>query len=139
MCRYRDSETGLPDESYDLWEERRGIFSFTVGAVFGGLTAASLFCTIFGDEEEADRCKKAAAEIRDAASKHLWRPGVNRFCRSLSHDDRGRLNADETLDASLWGLFAFGLYPADDPRIVSTFKAMEEKLSIRTSVGGMAR
>ncbi len=139
MCRYRNPETGLPDESYDLWEERRGIFSFTVGAVFGGLTAASLFCTVFGNEEEAERCKKAAAEIRDAASKHLWRPGVNRFCRSLCRDDRGRLNADETLDASLWGLFAFGLYPADDPRIVSTFNALEQRLSVRTGVGGMAR
>ena len=27
MCSYRDEETGLPDESYDLWEERRGILS----------------------------------------------------------------------------------------------------------------
>ena len=50
MSQYRDPQTGLPAPSYDLWEERRGISAFTVGTVFGGLTAASLFCTVFGDE-----------------------------------------------------------------------------------------
>jgi GH15 family glucan-1,4-alpha-glucosidase len=139
LCSYRDLETGLPGESYDLWEERRGILSFTVGAVFGGLTAASLFCTVFGEEEGAERCRKAAAEIRDAASTYLWRPDLDRFCRMVYRDDQKNLKADETLDASLWGLFAFGLYSADDPRIVSTFSALEEKLSIKTGVGGMAR
>jgi oligosaccharide amylase len=139
MCHYRDSETGLPGESYDLWEEQRGIPSFTVGAVFGGLTAASLFCTVLGEEREAERCRKAAAEIRDAASKYLWRQDLNRFCRMLHRDDRGILQVDETCDASLWGLFAFGLYSVDDPRIISTFEILKEKLWIPIGVGGMAR
>jgi GH15 family glucan-1,4-alpha-glucosidase len=139
MCRYRDPETGLPGESYDLWEEQRGIFSFTVGAVFGGLTAASLFCTVFGDEEGANCCKQSAAEIRDAASTYLWRHDLNRFCRRVWRDDRGVINVDGTCDASLWGLFAFGLYSADDPRIISTFDALREKLWVKTGVGGMAR
>ena len=52
MVSYRDEETGLPAASYDLWEERRGILSFTVAAVFGGLTAASLFCEVFGERTE---------------------------------------------------------------------------------------
>ena len=139
MCKYRDPETGLPDESYDLWEERRGILSFTVGAVFGGLTAASLFCTIFGEEEKAERYRKVAAEIRDAASTYLWREELNRFCRMIYRNDRGGIEVDETPDASLWGLFAFGLYSADDPRMVSTFTALQEKLWVKTEVGGMAR
>ncbi|MHB1908904.1 MAG: glycoside hydrolase family 15 protein [Nitrososphaerales archaeon] len=29
MLGYRDKETGLPLESYDLWEERRGVFTYT--------------------------------------------------------------------------------------------------------------
>lgn len=139
MCQYRDAETGLPGESYDLWEEQRGIPSFTVGAVFGGLTAASLFYTVLGEEGEAERCRKAAAEIRDAASKYLWCQDLNRFCRMLYRDDRGALKVDETCDASLWGLFAFGLYSVDDPRIISTFEALKEKLWIPIGVGGMAR
>lgn len=139
MCRYRDKETGLPGPSYDLWEERRGILSFTVGAVFGGLTAASLFCTIFGEEDRAEHYRKAAAEIRDAASTYLWRDELNRFCRMITLNSQGGLEVDGTCDASLWGLFAFGLYDVNDPKIVSTMTTLREKLWVRTDVGGMAR
>ncbi len=139
MVHYRDVETALPDASYDLWEEQRGIFSFTVGTVFGGLTAASLFCTVFGENEQAERYRRAASQIRDAASSHLWRPELNRFCRGLRRDGGGKLKPDPTLDASLWGLSAFGLYAADDPRIQSTMSALKEKLWVPTAVGGMAR
>ncbi len=139
MCEYRDSSTGLPDASYDLWEERRGILSFTVGAVFGGLTAASLFCSVFGEVERADHYRKAAAEIRDAASAYLWRKELNRFCRMVYWSENNQLEVDATCDSSLWGLFAFGLYSADDPRIKATFNALRERLWVKTDVGGMAR
>ena len=139
LCQYRDPETGLPAESYDLWEERRGMLSFTVGAVFGGLAAASLFCTGFGEEEIADRYRKAAAEIRDAASTHLWRNDLDRFCRMLYRNKRGAIEVDSTCDASLWGLFAFGLYAVDDPKIVSTFTTLRKELWVKTDVRGMAR
>lgn len=139
MTGFRDEETGLPAASYDLWEEQLGIWSFTVGSVFGGLTAASLFCTIFGEERRARRYREAAAEIRDAASRHLWQEEHNRFCRGLYRNDQGKLEVDMTADASLWGLFAFGLYSARDPRIEKTMTALRERLWIKTGVGGMAR
>ncbi|KPK23985.1 MAG: glycoside hydrolase family 15, partial [Desulfobacterales bacterium SG8_35_2] len=139
MCRYRDKETGLPDASYDLWEERRGMLSFTTGTVFGGLTAASLFCTVFGENDLADHYQQVASEIRDAASAFLWRPELNRFCRMVSRDNRGNLVYDNSCDASLWGLFAFGLYDANDERITATMKALREKLWLKTDVGGLAR
>jgi glucoamylase len=139
MCQYRDEKTGLPDASYDLWEERRGILSFTVGAVFGGLTAASLFCAVFGEQEKADHYRQVAAEIRDAASSYLWREELNRFCRMISWNRHGQLEVDATCDASLWGLFAFGLYSVDDPRVEATFTTLQEKLWLKTEVGGMAR
>ena len=139
FCRYRDPQTGLPEASYDLWEERRGILSFTVGAVFGGLIAASLFCTVLGEEEIAEKYRKVAAEIRDAASLHLWRPELNRFCRMLYRNRHGAVEVDGTCDASLWGLFAFGLYTIDHPKIISTFTTLQERLWVKTKIGGMAR
>ena len=139
MCQYRDAETGLPAPSYDLWEERRGILSFTVGTVFGGLTAASLFCQVFGEDEKAAYYQKVAAEIRDAASAHLWRPELGRFCRMIHRNHGGPWEVDGALDASLWGLFAFGLYNADDPRLAATMTALREKLWVNTPIGGLAR
>ena len=139
MSQYRDPQSGLPAPSYDLWEERRGISAFTVGAVFGGLTAASLFCTVFGDEERAQRYQRVAAEIRDAASAHLWRPELNRFSRLLQRSSDGNFIVDPVCDASLWGLFAFGLYSPDDPRLAATMQTLREKLWISGEFGGMAR
>jgi GH15 family glucan-1,4-alpha-glucosidase len=139
MVGYRDEETGLPGPSYDLWEERRGILSFTVGAVFGGLTAASLFCTVFGEDNKAELYRKAASEIRDGASKHLWREELGRFCRRIARMDDGHFEVDRTYDSSLWGLFAFGMYTPDDPRIKATMEALRERLWIKTKSGGMAR
>ncbi len=139
MCEYRDQETGLPQPSYDLWEERRGILSFTVGTVFGGLTAASLFCTVFGEEDKAEHYQQVASEIRDAASKYLWREDLKRFCRMIYRDEKGKLAVDAVCDSSLWGLFAFGLYAEDDPKITSTMNALRERLWLNTPVGGMAR
>ncbi|UCD56277.1 MAG: glycoside hydrolase family 15 protein, partial [Candidatus Hydrogenedentota bacterium] len=41
MLQYRESRTGLPYPSYDLWEERRGILTFTTASVVAGLRAAA--------------------------------------------------------------------------------------------------
>lgn len=139
MVSYRDWETGLPGPSYDLWEERRGILTFTVAAVFGGLTAASLFCQVFGEDEKAQEYRKAASEIRDGASSFLWREELGRFCRMIGRSREGVLEVDGTCDSSLWGLFAFGVYKADDPRVAATMKALREKLWVQAATGGMAR
>lgn len=139
LASYRDEETGLPAPSYDLWEERYGILSFTVGTVFGGLTAASLFCRVFGEDDRADRYQQIASEIRDAASKHLWKEDLQRFCRMVYRENSGKLHADPSCDASLWGLFAFGMYDAKDPRIEATIKTLRSTLWLPTDVGGMAR
>ncbi len=104
MCRYRDKETGLPDASYDLWEERRGMLSYTTGTIFGGLTAASLFCTIFGEDDLADHYQQVASEIRDAASQYLWRPELNSFCRMISGTTR------ETLSMMTSVMQVFGVF-----------------------------
>jgi GH15 family glucan-1,4-alpha-glucosidase len=57
----------------------------------------------------------------------------------LSYNGNGDLVVDGTCDASLWGLFAFGLYGASDPRLAATFSTLRERLWVRTPVGGMAR
>ena len=51
----------------------------------------------------------------------------------------GLIVKDATVDISLAGIFLFGLLPADDPRVVSTMKAIEERLTVKTDIGGIAR
>ena len=163
MCRYRDGRTGLPLASYDLWEERWGVHAFTVGTVYGGLIAARNFAVSFGDRERADRYAKAAAEVREGAAKYLWNEETGRFARRLVPLDQksppqepdyqdpdadalhgndpcaGIYEVDDTIDASLFAVYKFHLFAADDPRVVATMKAIEEHLWVKTPVGGVAR
>ncbi len=139
MVSYRDKHTGLPGGSYDLWEERWGIHAFTVAAVHGGLKAAANFAICFGDGERAERYAKAAEEIQEAFCKHMWSEKLGRFVRRITPFESGGYNVDETLDASMYGIYKFHLLPADDVRVDATMRAIEERLWCKTAVGGVAR
>ncbi len=140
MTEYREPHTGLPGASYDLWEERHGIHLFTVAAVWAGLNAAALFAETFGDEEHALAFRTAQEEIKAAALVHLWDPERNRFVRRITVDrETGAIDADLNIDASLYGVFQFGMLAADDPMVVSTMEQIEERLWCKTDIGGVAR
>jgi GH15 family glucan-1,4-alpha-glucosidase len=139
MIRYREPHTGLPRPSYDLWEERRGILTFTCAAVYGGLVAAGEFSHAFGDTEHAERYLGAAREIREGMDRYLWRPELGRFARMINVAEDGAITVDPVIDASLYGTFAFGAYAPDDQRVEATMKAVRDRLWCKTSVGGLAR
>jgi oligosaccharide amylase len=135
---YRETRTQLPDASWDLWEERRGIHLFTVASVWAGLQAASNFAAIFGDDVRVERYRRAAAEIKKATEEHLFDHEQGRFIRGIFLRNRF-WEQDDVLDSSQCGIFLFGMFAADDPRVVCTVKALEESLRCRTEVGGIAR
>jgi glucoamylase len=139
LVDFRDQESGLPLASYDLWEERRGILTWTVGAVWGGLTAAADFAESFGENKRAQRYLQTAVEIKLAVEKHLWNPDLGHFAKLLFQTDDKQLQVDRTADASLCGLWQFGMYPVDDPKIVASMEAIRKKLWVNTEVGGIAR
>jgi GH15 family glucan-1,4-alpha-glucosidase len=136
---YRDPEDGLPLPSWDLWEERRGVLGWTVAATWAGLQAAANFAEAFGEEHLAVRYRKVAAEIKAGIEKDLWRPDLNCFVRMINRGESGGWDVDLELDASLFGLWYFGMFPADDPRIVATMEAIQTHLWIKTDIGGIAR
>ena len=137
MCLFRD-ESGLPRESYDLWEERIGVHAWTVAATWAGLKAASRFAAIFGETDLARKYASVADGMKQAADSYLWSEELGRYVRSVTLVDDGH-RVDEVVDASLCGLFLFGMYEASDPRIMRTVGTLREKLTVRTTVGGLAR
>ena len=76
--------------------------------------------------------------MRAGILKYLWVEELERFARGLRYGD-GRLVLDTTLESSLYGIHAFGLLPADDPRVKSTILQIEEGVSVPTPIGGVAR
>jgi GH15 family glucan-1,4-alpha-glucosidase len=136
---YRDPGTGLPGPSYDLWEERRGITAFTTGAVVGGLLSAARFAEAFGETTLAEKYAARAEDMKRAMAEHLYRPELGRFARMVTAGPCGVATVDDTVDASLYGVFAFGAFAADDPRVASTMRAVESRLTCKGEVGGVAR
>src|SRR5690606_19793473 len=121
LCEYIEASLGLPRPSYDLWEERYGIWTFTASSVYGGLTAASHFAELFGDYERSDQYRHVAERMKAGILEHLWDEAEGRFARGLVMQD-GRWVKDMTVESSLFGLFEFGVLPADDSRVVRTMR-----------------
>lgn len=139
MMNYRDSDTGLPLPSYDLWEERQGIFTFTASTVYGGLMAAANFTQAFGETRLAEDYRQGASRIREAMDKYLYLKKEKRFARMINFKADGTVEIDATIDASLYGIFAFGVYSPNDEKVKSTMLQIHEKLWCKTAVGGLAR
>jgi GH15 family glucan-1,4-alpha-glucosidase len=139
LAGYIDPLTGLPEPSYDLWEERRGVMSFTVAAVWAGLQAAANFAQLYGETGLATRYREVADGIRQGTRRFLFDPELNRFVRRIYLRPDGTTARDPTIDSSVYGLWYFGMLPADDPQLVSTMKAVYDRLWCKTDVGGIAR
>lgn len=139
LARYREPHTRLPAASYDLWEERRGINAFTVGAVWAGLTAATQFADAFGETKLSEKYRRAASEIREATERVMFDSKLRRFARMVNVSPEGEVTADTTIDSSLCGLWMFGMFDVNDPKIVSTMEQVIDRLTVKTPIGGMAR
>ncbi len=139
LATYRDATTKLPSPSYDLWEERRGILTYTTATVYAGLDAAANFATLFGDEGLASTYRQAANEMKAAALQYLWDEERGHFVRMINVADDGSIQKDTTLDSSVCGLFQFGMFEASDEHITSTMQKLEQTLWAKAKIGGMAR
>jgi GH15 family glucan-1,4-alpha-glucosidase len=104
--------------------------------VVAALRAAANFAHLFAQADKEAKYRAAADEIVDAMRIKLYDAKLGRFVRSIRPHDSGKFETDPTVDASLFGTFYFGCFDADDELVVSTMKAVEEKLSVK---GGVAR
>lgn len=139
MCHFRNEKTGLPHPSYDLWEERHGILTFTTAAVIAGLKAASNFARLFGETDKAQKYSETADTMKSGMDRYLYSNEQKRFVRMANQKADGSFEYDMTVDASMYGIFAFGAYDPMDEKVISTMKAIKDRLWCKTEVGGVAR
>jgi GH15 family glucan-1,4-alpha-glucosidase len=139
LASYRDSKTGLPLPSYDLWEEKWGIHTFTVSAVYAGIKAAEHFANFFKDTRRIKICNRAAEEVKAAMGKYLYSNDHKRFVKTIVPGKDGSFDSDLTLDASIYAPFYFGVFDPEDEKVVNTMNAIKEGLWVKTDVGGIAR
>lgn len=139
MVSYRDEKTKLPKPSYDLWEAKFGTSTFSSSAVYGALIAASKFAELLGKLDSKEIYLKAAEEIKEAILKYLYNPDSGIFYKMVNFD-KSEVEIDATLDiSSVYGIYKFGVLEPDDPKVKKAIEISEEKLTVKTEVGGVAR
>lgn len=72
MSSFRDEKLKLPLESFDLWEEKLGVHTYTVASVYAGLKAASNFANVLGDEENAKKWNDVAEEVKNSLKTYMF-------------------------------------------------------------------
>jgi len=141
LLNYRDPYSGLPKQSYNLWEEKWGVHTFTAASVFGGLEAAATFAGLLGHTHSEHNYRHASTEIGRSIMTYLYDDKRGVFYKTLSADERNLLSRyDDTIDASsAFGIYLFGVLPVSDERLQKAMKGTAEALRITTPVGGIAR
>jgi oligosaccharide amylase len=139
MVNFRHAEMDLPAPSWNLWEDRRGIHTFTVASVVGGLRAAANFARLFGETARAEIYEKTADEYAAGMTEHLYSDERGRFLRALEFSGDEYFTVDEAVGAETFAAFYFGAFDAADEKVRKTMRAVEEKLWSNTRIGGVAR
>lgn len=139
MTRYRDKKTGLPKPSYDLWEEKYGVSTFTASSVYGALQVASRFAKLLGKEKYASRYQRASRNIKSGILNNLYDEKNGFFYRMLSFSE-GKMHVNNTVDmSSVYGIYKFGVLDKNDPKLNKAMKLTVDRLSVKTPIGGIAR
>lgn len=139
MCEYIDIETMLPKSSYDLWEEKFGVSTYTTSVVYGSLIAAANFAKVLGKKEHEQRYTAIAEKIKEAILTYLYDSNDGIFIKMISYE-KNMMLYDKTLDmSSIYGIFKFNVLPVTDERVKKTIAAVEKKLSCKTAVEGFVR
>lgn len=139
MVAHRDETSGLPKPSYDLWEERFGISTFTASAVYASLIAASRFASLLGKSDAEKSYLEAAKQIQSAILKYLYDEKEGYFYKMINFKN-STVEIDHTVDSSsIYGIWRFGVLSVSDDRVKKAIKRTEQKLSVGRAIGGIAR
>ncbi len=139
LMNFCDEKTGLPLPSYDLWEEQRGVFTYTAACTYAGLRSASELAEATGHHADAEMFFKKSQAIREAICKHLYSEQHQRFLKKVQVNNGEVFGHDPTIDASMAFIWMMGVLPPDDPRVVKTMEAIREHLWVPTDIGGISR
>ncbi len=140
MCEYIESVTGLPQASFDLWEEKYGTSTYTAASVYGGLMAAAKFANLLGKDEPSRTYQAIAQRMQSAIGTVLFDAEQGIFVKQVLHTADGDLEYDRTLDvSSLYGLLLFRVFEIEDEKIIRMVKAVEDRLQVHGNSKGFVR
>ncbi len=139
LAEFIDEETSLPLPSYDLWEEKHGVSTFTASTVYAGLRAGANFAQLFQKESDEALFNKKADSVKVAILNHLYDEQNKTFIKLLNKKN-GSLVKDNTVDmSSVYGVFTYGVLDVHDERVAQSIATIESKLRLNTGIDGVPR
>lgn len=140
LVDYIEPVTGLPQASFDLWEEKYGTSTYTAASVYGGLMAATRFANMLGKDNDVRTYQAVADRMQKAIIQYLYDTELKMFVKHVRHTDDGELEYDRTIDTSSFhGIVMFGVLEIGDPLLKTSLKTIEEKLQVTSSSQGFVR
>lgn len=140
MVEFIESRFGLPQNSFDLWEEKFGIHTYTASAVYGALHSATAFAQLLGKEEPARTYSAVAQRLHSAILEHLFDTEQGIFIKLIRAREQGEDSRDYTVDmSSFFGPLYFGVVAPDDERVERMFTAVQAKLKVESASEGYIR
>ena len=139
MSAYIDEKTKLPKPSFDIWEMKYGMDTFTASCVYGALDIAAKLADLLGKKKSAKKYQNVAQQLKKAIVDVLWDEKLSYFVKHLQVESDGKA-FDKTIDASsFYGVYKFSVLPIDDNKLVMAHKTLIDKLQLKSGAGGIAR
>lgn len=129
----------LPRPSYDIWEERRSISTYTCSIVYSALKSASQIAIQLGKIQYSKAFEKYAEEIKQNIISYLYSTETESFVSGIVETKDGKCTIESIADASTTGIWQFGMLDPNDPLVINTMQFLLNKLSINNQIGGFAR
>lgn len=140
LCDFIEPVTGLPQASFDLWEEKYGTSTYTTCSVYGALMAANRFASLLGKDTDARTYSAIAERMQKAILQYLYDPELKMFIKQVHHTSDGEVSYDKTIDTSSFhGVVFFEVLDIDDVRIKDSLKTIEKTLQVGSESKGFVR
>lgn len=135
LADYIDSDTHLPSPSYDLWEEKFIVSTYTTSVTYAALLAAADLAEAADDQASVVAWRTAAEDMYQAAHERLYSEDRKCLRKGLIPTEGGFIN-DDTIDMSaIFGAFMFGLYDTHDSIVESSINSARAVFDQETRIG----
>lgn len=139
LAEYIEPTTGLPQASFDLWEEKYGTSTYTAASVYGGLMASARFASLLGKDQDARTYQAIAQRLQQSIGDLLYSDELKAFVKHVRHTDDG-LEYDMTIDmSSIHGIVFFDVFDVDDERVTQAIATTEAALHVTSDSKGYVR
>jgi GH15 family glucan-1,4-alpha-glucosidase len=139
LAEFIDKDTGLPLPSYDLWEEKHGVSTFTASTVYAGLIAGSNFAELFEKNNTKEMLRSTAERMRLAIIEHLYDDSKGTFIKQISYRNNEVVHDTIVDSSSVYGIITYGVLPVTDKKVIASIQTLRERLQIHDGIGGVPR